>query len=270
MRLERLSNTEFTVPPPRPPPGPKRAWILWLAFLSPGIILVGVVLLAYLPLRRQNASYQAQLAERTTELQKRTAELEKSKKDLAAASSAKQSLTTERDQLEAERQAAIKEKEDALAELERLKNELTTKLEVEVQSGDIAIRQRGHELVVDVADKVLFDIGEVDINERGQKVLTQVAQTLASFQKHTIQVGGHTDSAPVISPKVRERFPTNWELSTGRASNVVRFLQEKGRIPGKRLVAAGFAQFRPTASNQSSAGRAKNRRIEIVLLPPNK
>ena len=60
---------------------------------------------------------------------------------------------------------------------------------------------------------------------------------------------------------------TNWELSTARATNVVRYFQERGKIPGTRLAAAGFAEFRPSASNASEEGRRKNRRIEILLVP---
>jgi chemotaxis protein MotB len=70
-----------------------------------------------------------------------------------------------------------------------------------------------------------------------------------------------------VTPGLRERYPTNWELSAARATNVVRHLQEKARLPGERLVASGFAQYRPAASNRSQAGRRQNRRIEIVLVP---
>jgi chemotaxis protein MotB len=68
-----------------------------------------------------------------------------------------------------------------------------------------------------------------------------------------------------VSPTVLEHFPTNWELSTARATNVVRFLETEGGIPGDQLVAAGFASYRPAASNQSEAGRRRNRRIEMIL-----
>jgi chemotaxis protein MotB len=80
------------------------------------------------------------------------------------------------------------------------------------------------------------------------------------------QVGGHTDSRPITTRKLVERYPTNWELSTSRATNVARFLEEEGHIPGKQLVAAGFAQYRPTSNNRTRRGRRQNRRIEIVLL----
>jgi chemotaxis protein MotB len=78
---------------------------------------------------------------------------------------------------------------------------------------------------------------------------------------------GHTDGTRIVSSTTQEKFPTNWELSTARATNVVRFLQEQGKVPGAELVAVGFAEFRPVASNASAEGRRKNRRIEIVLVP---
>ena len=83
-----------------------------------------------------------------------------------------------------------------------------------------------------------------------------------------IELGGHTDNQPIKSEEVLAKFPSNWELSTARATTVVRFLEETCEIPGERLVAAGFSQFRPVAKNSKPKGRAKNRRIEIALLPP--
>ena len=81
-----------------------------------------------------------------------------------------------------------------------------------------------------------------------------------------IQVSGHTDSNP-ISEKLASQFPTNWELSVSRAINVVRFLEEKANVPAKNLIATGYGQHHPIASNKSAAGRARNRRIEILLTP---
>jgi chemotaxis protein MotB len=79
-------------------------------------------------------------------------------------------------------------------------------------------------------------------------------------------VGGHTDATP-LSATTQERFPTNWELSTARATQVVRFLQEQCAIPGERLAAAGYSQYRPATSLDTPAGRRRNRRIELTLRP---
>jgi chemotaxis protein MotB len=83
---------------------------------------------------------------------------------------------------------------------------------------------------------------------------------------HVFQIGGHTDAQRIVSAEVREQYPTNWELSTARATTVVRFLAEKCGVPGSRLVAAGYARYRPVASNATEAGKQRNRRIEIALL----
>jgi chemotaxis protein MotB len=233
----------------------------WLLFVLVAGLGAAFVRYMYLPLRKQSSDASAKL----DEAEAKTKELDAR---LAEARRAESKLQNERDALSAERQKALDEKERALRELEQLKGDLTSNLEAEVKSGDIGIQRRGRDLVVDLTDKVLFDVGKAEINERGKSVLGHVVTALAKFDKRVIQVGGHTDNQPVTSPNVQQQFPTNWELSTARATNVVRFLQESGKIPGERLMAAGFAQYRPIASNANEAERRRNRRIEIVLLPP--
>ena len=116
-----------------------------------------------------------------------------------------------------------------------------------------------------MADAYHKATGDATLNERGQNVLRQVSKTMIGMPSRVFQVGGHTDSSPV-SGKLQEQFATNWELSTTRATNVVRFLEEQCAVPGKQLVAAGFAWHRPIASNRSGRGKRKNHRIEIVML----
>lgn len=239
---------------------PARAWPGWLAFVFAVALSGAFIWLRYRPTYQKNAALTEELRTTQASLAALVPKLEEAERKVAALSEEKSGLSAQHSLLMAEKQAAL----DAL---QRLKDELSTKLVVEVQSGDITITRRGNELVVDVSDKILFDVGKTEIKERGQQILVQVASILAGFKDHIIQVGGHTDSARVVSPELVERYPTNWELSTARATNVVRFLQEHSTIPGDRLLAAGFAQFRPAASNKSEGGRQKNRRIEIVLLP---
>jgi len=161
--------------------------------------------------------------------------------------------------------AEVKRKAEALEALNRTQAELNRKLEREVRRGEILIKEIRGNLVVDVTDRILFDSGEAELKDQGKEVLKKVGETLKAADK-IIQVGGHTDSLP-ISDRLKEEFPSNWELSTARATQVVRFLQEEAHVPGDRLVASGFAQFRPAASNATKRGRRLNRRIEIVLLP---
>jgi chemotaxis protein MotB len=192
-------------------------------------------------------------------------------------------LQTERDELKAraerfERENAellalktkltsdVAAKEEELARLSAARKELEEKMRAEISSGDIALSDDGGRLRVDLVDKVLFDSGDATISKRGAEVLTRVGAVLAGAQDKVIQVSGHTDDSPP-SGKVKETFPTNWELSTARATNVVRFLQDTGGVPGKRLVATGYGQFKPVTTNVNHAGRARNRRIEILLVP---
>jgi chemotaxis protein MotB len=92
-------------------------------------------------------------------------------------------------------------------------------------------------------------------------VLTKVAEILRREQQHQVMVEGHTDTVPISG----SLFPTNWELSTARASRVVRFLIAGG-VPQRRLSAAGYAALHPLATNYTAVGRSRNRRVEIVLL----
>jgi chemotaxis protein MotB len=153
--------------------------------------------------------------------------------------------------------AAVKEAED----LKKLKREIDqwTKdhgLEREVQT-DLA--RRG--LVVRVlTDRVLFDSGSADIKDRADPLLDALSRLLKTQVRNPIQVEGNTDDVPVSG-----RFPTNWELSTTRATAVVRDLISRGVWAG-RLSATGYADRHPIASNANEAGRRRNRRVELVVL----
>jgi chemotaxis protein MotB len=179
----------------------------------------------------------------------------------------KDSLSQEHTVTKVRLEQALEAKEQALAALEQARKDLSETLGTQIAAGDVLIKERNGELVVDVADKLLFDVGAADVNEAGQELLKQVAKSMKRLQpKQVFQVGGHTDSQRVVSKELVEQYPTNWELAATRATHVVRFLQEKGGVPGRQLVAAGFSQYRPRSSNKTEEGRQKNRRIEIVLL----
>lgn len=154
-------------------------------------------------------------------------------------------------------------------ELERLRGtyeELEQKMQKELKSGDIRLSQEGDRLRVGLVDRILFSSGEAEITPQGRELLLRVGAVLATVEGRQIQVSGHTDTTPP-GDKIKERFPTNWELSVTRATNVVRFLEEEARVPGHRLVATGYGAHHPIATNNTVGGRAKNRRIEILLVP---
>ena len=141
---------------------------------------------------------------------------------------------------------------------QRLESEMRAALE----SRDIAISELQGKLTVTIVDRILFDSGDATVKPEGMQVLDQVAKVLSRFTNRQVQVFGHTDNVPI-----RVRFPSNWELSTARAVAAVRYLTEKAGVDPKRLSAVGCGEFQPIGDNTTAEGRAKNRRIALVVLP---
>lgn len=168
-------------------------------------------------------------------------------------------------QLDAEKQRAIQEKERTMAEMKQTYDSLVSELNDEIKKGEIAVTQLKDKLSLSLVEKILFDSGRADIKENGKAVLDRVAEILGKVTDRQIRIEGHTDNVP-IGPVLAEKYPTNWELSTARSTNVVRYLQEKGIDPSL-LSATGYSEYSPVASNETEEGKAKNRRIEIVLIP---
>ena len=146
----------------------------------------------------------------------------------------------------------LKEKLDAYAKAHGFGNRVQT-----------VIERRG--LVVRVlTDNLLYESGSATLQPGADKLLDEVAQLLNLDSSHPITVEGHTDNQPISNAQ----FPSNWELSTARATNVVRFLISQG-VNRYRLGAVGYADLHPIDSNATAAGRARNRRVEIVLMRLN-
>jgi chemotaxis protein MotB len=195
--------------------------------------------------------------------------LERAKADRAELAQRVDKIEAERADLLAlrnELSVQVQAKEEELAKLQGTYQELAAKMKEEIAKGDVRLSQSGGRIKVDLVDKILFDVGDASITPRGEEVLSRVGAVLVNVADRKIQVSGHTDDQP-ISERLRARYPTNWELASARASNVVRFLEEKARVPGRRLVAAAYGPWEPISSNRSLSGRARNRRIEIVLTP---
>lgn len=142
---------------------------------------------------------------------------------------------------------------------------LETEMRRVLQSKDITISELQGKLTVDILERVLFDSGEATLKPEGQQVLRRVAEVLAQYPKRQIHVIGHTDNVP-IRAAARDRYPSNWELSTARATAAVRFLSEQAGVAPSRLGAVGYGEFRPVADNTTAEGRARNRRIALVVL----
>ncbi|MEZ4485579.1 MAG: flagellar motor protein MotB [Syntrophotaleaceae bacterium] len=153
-----------------------------------------------------------------------------------------------------------------LAEIKSTYDQLLEKMENEIERGEITISELQGQLTVNLVERILFDSGQADLKKAGIQVLHRVGDILKEVADKEIRVEGHTDNVP-ISPRLKQTFSSNWELSTARATNVVHFLQEQKGIPGERLSVSGYGPYQPIASNQTATGRAQNRRIQIVLVP---
>jgi chemotaxis protein MotB len=140
---------------------------------------------------------------------------------------------------------------------------LLATLAEDVRAGRIQLSEQQGRLPVRLAERVLFPTGSATVSSDGRRTLRHVADVLRTVKGRAIRVEGHTDSIPVRT----DAFPSNWELSTARASAVVRVFQEQGINPAM-LGGAGFADSLPIATNETSEGRAQNRRIDITLAAP--
>jgi chemotaxis protein MotB len=159
-----------------------------------------------------------------------------------------------------------KQKQEEIEQVKSTKDSLISEMEKEIKNNQIQITQLADKLQVSIVDKILFPSGKAEITSEGLKVLERVGNILKKSKNKIIRVEGHTDNVPITS-HLKSRFSTNWELSTARATTVVRFLQEKVKIDPEQLEAVGLGEYHPIASNDTDEERAQNRRIEIALLP---
>ena len=159
-----------------------------------------------------------------------------------------------------------RERQNEVARLTATYDKMVKEMKEEIDQGQIKITQMSDRLSVAMVDKILFPSGEAEITPEGMAILTRIGEILKNTRGKIIRVEGHTDNVR-IAPRLQKKFPTNWELSTTRATNVVRFLQDKVGIEGARVRAVGMSEYHPVASNETHDGRGQNRRIEIALLP---
>lgn len=174
-------------------------------------------------------------------------------------------LTRERDALAEELRRTAQEKDAEIARLQGTYDQLVSSLRNEISRGEIEVTQLRDKLSVKLVDKILFDSGKADVTAQGREVLKRIGDIVNKVEGKDIQVAGHTDNVP-IGGALKNRYPSNWELSTARATNIVRYLQENTSLAPERLAAAGYGQYQPVAPNDTEEGRAQNRRIEIVLV----
>lgn len=189
-------------------------------------------------------------------------------------STERRDLTSSVETLQAERDAlrdslgdarraleALRAREAQTLERARLFRGLLERFRAMIDAGQLRVRVARNRMVVELPEAVLFDTGRAELKPGAQRVLEQVAEVLRTMNRD-FQVAGHTDNVPIHNA----RFASNWELSTGRALTVTRFLMGHG-MDSQRLSPAGYADTQPVAANDTPEGRQQNRRIELVLTP---
>ena len=246
-----MGRSDETINLDERPRGSVVPWLLFVATLGGGGYLYWT---QHRPLEDQLDQRDSTIAQ----LSKLAADAKKEADQAKAAQANLQKTQAELKQAQADlqRSAAQKGEDDKLL------------AELKQQANGAEVKDAAGQITVTMVDKILFKSGEAALTPEGEQVLTRLGGVLQHADK-MIEVSGHADNQPVETAKSKQLFPTNWELSTARATNVVRFLQEKVGLKPRRLKAAGYGSYRPVASNATAAGRAKNRRIEILLLPDN-
>ena len=148
-----------------------------------------------------------------------------------------------------------------LEKLEDLKTEIDTKLHTDGMDQSVSTKIDMRGLVVRLNNAIFFDSGSAEIKKQSEDTLIEVANLLNATDNY-IRIEGHTDNVPVR----HSGYSSNWELSTARAVNVVKLFINQGNFSPEKLMAVGYGEFKPVADNTTAEGKAKNRRIDIIVL----
>lgn len=172
----------------------------------------------------------------------------------------------EKDQALQDRAARLRALQERLNKQQVIVNRLRKTVEdalVGFDQDELSVEVKNGKVYVSLSDKLLFPSGSAKLNEEGKEAIGKVGKVLQDNPKINIDVVGHTDSVPINTAK----YSDNWDLSTARATTITRLLTDEYNIPGTRLTASGMSKYQPVASNETTEGRAKNRRTEIILTP---
>jgi len=197
----------------------------------------------------RNRKLLEQLEEKERALNAESARLEKLQHDLA-----------DRSQRVEELEGIIASKD---AKMRSLKDAISAAL-TNFEGNGLTVEQRDGKVYVSMDNKLLFESGSWAVNPRGREAVVALGKVLAQNTEIAVLIEGHTDNVPYGG---NGNLTSNWDLSTKRATSIVGILTENGRIPKDNLTAAGRGEFAPIAPNNSSEGKAKNRRIEVILTP---
>jgi chemotaxis protein MotB len=237
----------------------------------------------YADLMKENADLKGQVAKLTGDLaamsgeRDRLAERKKGlEESLKSTSDAKNKKIAELSQrisgLEQEN-AGLKEdianlkkvKEEEVQKTSKTYEEMLEKMKSEIAQGQVTISELKGKLTVNMLNAILFDSGKAEVKPEGLEVLRKVVDILKTVKDKAIRIEGHTDNVQIVGA-LAAKYQTNWELSAARAINVTRYLQSLGIDPAL-LGAVAYGEYHPVAPNDTEEGKAKNRRIEIILVP---
>ncbi|MGE5789858.1 MAG: OmpA family protein [Syntrophaceae bacterium] len=256
-----------------------RNLLIGFAVLVAGIIAAGCVSTGkYEKMEAGKNQEITALQQEKASLEQQKADLEKQMTDLKQQTSSleQQKAAVEQEKAAVEQQKAAAQQQVASLEQQRASlvaasqqtqkqyEALVQGLAKEVEMGKLQVKQYKNMLSVDLAEQIFFDSGRATLKPGGKDILKKVGEALKGYENKIIRVVGHTDNVPVAK-SLQSTYPSNWELSVARATNVVRFLQEVG-IPPERMIPAGRSEYDPVAPNDTPEGRQKNRRIEIMLI----
>ena len=216
------------------------------------------------------------LTETQATLEKTRSELSQTQEILQNASEAARKIAAERNALQEDKNALEKEKENLRAKLTEIESELQ-RIRMQSQRSIAAIQERFKDTVgavldeagrlkLDVKGKILFETGSAILSTEGKTLLNAIAEEVllnADYSAYAIRIEGHTDNTPIGGDPLR-----NWNLSTERAIAAVKYLQEHANVSAERLAATGYAFYQPIDTAETPEAKAKNRRIEIILVPP--
>jgi len=143
----------------------------------------------------------------------------------------------------------------------QLEEQINTLSQADGQENNISVITDERGIVIRIMDKAFYDTGKADLKDNARVTLDKITPVIKSLPNE-IRIEGHTDNVPISTAE----FKSNWELSVRRATEVIRYLVEKGGISPQRISAAGYGEYRPVAANDSDVNRAINRRIEIIVV----
>jgi len=156
--------------------------------------------------------------------------------------------------------------ETKIGQLKTTYENLVSDLKKQIENQEVTIKTFEEKISVTFVDRILFEFGKAKVSPKGRKILGKIGNTLKNVQGKQIRVVGHTDDVPIM-PGYHYKFPSNWELSAARAASVVNYLQSEQGLDPANLEAVGRSFYEPIASNETSKGRAQNRRVNIIIVP---